>query len=56
MVLRARFYLDAWERFIAVAQYKKAQYFISREALDITRIVIDGFLRLVYIFRDHVGE
>ena len=56
MVLRARFYLDAWERFVASAKYKKAQHFISREASDITRIIVDGFLGLVYIYRDHIGE
>ncbi|KAF8328951.1 hypothetical protein F5887DRAFT_1287968 [Amanita rubescens] len=54
MVLRARFFLDAWDRYLTVAQYKRAQYFISREAIDITRLIIDGFLGLIYIFRDHL--
>ncbi|KAJ7661512.1 hypothetical protein DFH06DRAFT_1089007 [Mycena polygramma] len=42
MVLRARYFLDAWARFLDVAGYKQSQYFLSREAVDIARILIEG--------------
>lgn len=54
LVLRARYFLDAWETFLDTAQYKKSQYFLSREAVDIARIIIEGYIALVIIHRDHV--
>ncbi|KAJ7039794.1 hypothetical protein C8F04DRAFT_949367, partial [Mycena alexandri] len=56
MALRARYFLDAWARFLDVAGYKKAQYFISREAIDITRIIIEGIIGLIIVHRDHVPD
>lgn len=54
LVLRARYFLDAWEAFLKCCGYTKATYLLSRECLDITRIIIEGFLSLVFIRRDHV--
>jgi hypothetical protein len=54
MVLRARYFLAMWHNFLSRAQYKIPQHFISREAADIARILIDGFLGLILVYRDHL--
>lgn len=54
LVLRARYFLDAWETFLDHSQYKQSQYFLSREALDIARIIIEGYIALVIIHQDYV--
>lgn len=56
MVLRTRYYLDAWEAFLEHSQYSSKQYLLSREAIDITHIVIEGYLSLLYIHCDHLPE
>ncbi|KAH6870856.1 hypothetical protein BKA70DRAFT_1578587 [Coprinopsis sp. MPI-PUGE-AT-0042] len=52
MVLRARYFLDHWEMYLKACGYAKAAHIISREALDITRFLVDGYLSLLYIHRD----
>lgn len=54
MVLRARYFLDRWELFLDHAQYPKGRYFLSRQAIDILRIVIHGYIALMYLHRDHL--
>jgi hypothetical protein len=54
LVLRARYFLDAWATFLDHAHYKRSQYFISHEAVDIARIIIEGYIALLLIHRDHV--
>ena len=54
MLLRARYFLDSWERFIGRAQYKRHLHFLSHEAIDILRQIIEGLLGLIYIYRDHL--
>jgi hypothetical protein len=54
LVLRARYFLDSWETFLSHTGYNKSQYFLSREAVDIARIIIEGYISLVFIHRDHV--
>ena len=54
MLLRARYFLDYWERFIIRAGYKKSLHFLSREATDILRQIIEGLLALIYLYRDHL--
>ena len=54
MLLRARYFLDFWERFLKHAGYKKRLHFLSREAVDILRQIIEGLLGLIYIYRDHL--
>lgn len=55
MVLRAHYFLDSWEAFLNHCGYPKTRYFLSREAADIARIVIEGYLSLIIIHRDHVS-
>ncbi|KAJ8074348.1 hypothetical protein PM082_012661 [Marasmius tenuissimus] len=52
MVLRARYFIDYWETFLSVSGYDK-RYCLSREALDIARILIEGYLALIVIHRDY---
>jgi len=54
MLLRARYFLDSWERFLERTGYKRHLHFLSREAIDILRQVIEGLLGLIYIYRDHL--
>lgn len=54
MLLRARYFLDFWDRFLARAGYKRHLHFLSREAVDILRQIIEGLLGLIYIYRDHL--
>ena len=52
MLLRARYFLDSWECFLQRASYKKHLHFLSHEATDILRQIIEGLLGLIYIYRD----
>lgn len=54
MGMRAKFYYFLWERYLDKANYPAQRYIISREALDITRILIDGYISLLLIHRDHM--
>ncbi|KAJ7488492.1 hypothetical protein B0H11DRAFT_2406543, partial [Mycena galericulata] len=54
LALRARYFLDAWAKYLDAAGYKQSQYFLSREAVDIARYLIEGIISLVLIHRDHV--
>jgi hypothetical protein len=54
MALRALFFLEMWERFLAAAKYPKSQHFLSPAAADITRTSVRGLLQLIIIYRDHV--
>lgn len=54
MLLRAKYFLDYWERFITRAGYKKPRHFLSREATDILRQIIEGLLALIYVYRSHL--
>ena len=55
MVLRCRYFLRLWKRFINAAGYTKSKNYISREADDILDTLIDGLIGLVYVYRDHLG-
>lgn len=54
MLLRARYFLDSWDRFLAHSGYKKHLHFLSREAIQILQQIIEGLLGLIYIYRDHM--
>ncbi len=56
LVLRAHYFLDTWEAFLKICNYSKATYTLSREALDILRIIVEGFLSLIYIHRDYIAK
>lgn len=52
MVLRCRYFLRLWRRFLKAGKYPKTKYYISREANDILEKLIDGLLALIYVYRD----
>jgi hypothetical protein len=54
LVLQARYFLDAWTAFLEVGGYSKPRHHLSREALDIMDILIEGFLALLIIHRDYI--
>ncbi|KAJ7659816.1 hypothetical protein DFH06DRAFT_1326841 [Mycena polygramma] len=54
LALRARYFLDAWAKYLQVAGYKQQDYFLSREAVDIARFLIEGIISLIFIHRDHI--
>jgi hypothetical protein len=54
MALRARFFLDMWINFLARYKYPRSRHCISREAIDIVRILTDGLVGLILIHRDHL--
>ena len=57
MVLRCRYFLRLWKRFLNAAGYTESRHYISREADDILNTLINGLIGLVYIYRDHLrGE
>ena len=55
MVLRCRYFLRLWKRFLKSAGYTESRHYISREADDILNTLIDGLIGLVYVYRDHLG-
>lgn len=55
LALRARYFLDSWEAYLQSCGYRKDQHFISREANDILRIIIEGLIALIIIHRDHIS-
>jgi hypothetical protein len=54
LVLHAQYFLDLWVTFINHTGYKHSQYLLSQEALDITQIIIEGYITLLYIHHDYV--
>jgi len=55
MVLRRRYFLWLWKRFLRVAGYSEAKHYVSKEADGILDKLIDGFLALVYVYRNNLG-
>lgn len=55
MVLRMRFFKSIWKSFLWASGYQETRYFISADADDIIDTLIDGFLALVFIHRDHLS-
>jgi hypothetical protein len=55
MVLRMRFFKSLWKTFLQASGYQANKYFISADADDIIDTLIDGFLALVFIHRDHLS-
>lgn len=54
LALRARYFLDMWETFLDGCGYNRAKYYLSREAADIARTLIDSLISLVIVYRDHI--
>ena len=55
VVLRCRYFLRLWKRFLQAAGYGEAKYYISREADDILDKLINGLLAFIYVYRDKLG-
>ncbi|CAK5270401.1 unnamed protein product [Mycena citricolor] len=55
LVLRGRYFVDSWSAFLDISGYSKNVYFLSREAVDIIRFIVEGYLSLLYIHRDHLN-
>lgn len=53
MVLRAFYFFDIWKKFLDAAHYPIRRACLSREALDIFSMVINGFFELLFIYRDY---
>ena len=56
MVLRCRYFIRLWKRFLSAASYPESRYYISRDADDILNTLIDGLIGLIYVYRDHPGD
>lgn len=54
MVFRAQFFLEHWRLFLRSSDYKEDRHYISQDAHEIAMNLIDGFLSLVLIHRDHL--
>ncbi len=54
LVLRARYFLDLWKAFLDRTQYSETKYFLSREATDIARMLIEGIIGLIMVHHDHI--
>lgn len=56
LVLRARSYLETWERYLSqLPDATKQLYFISREAADICEFLVHGLISLILVHRDYVS-
>ncbi|ETW79465.1 hypothetical protein HETIRDRAFT_306089, partial [Heterobasidion irregulare TC 32-1] len=53
MVLRAHFFMEAWEDFLDSAGYQKGKHLLSHEACDIIRFATRALLQLIIIYRDY---
>jgi hypothetical protein len=56
MGLRAYFFMEIWEKFLDKAGYSKAKHFLSKEACGITHTLIQGLIKLIIIYRDHLPD
>ncbi|KZT40302.1 hypothetical protein SISSUDRAFT_1127329 [Sistotremastrum suecicum HHB10207 ss-3] len=55
MVCRAHYFMLLWRSFLAQMGYPENKYCISREAIDILDILIQGLLSLIVAYRDDVN-
>ena len=56
MILRTLFFMEMWEEFLIKARYARAKYFVLKEACDIIKFLIHGFLKLIIIYRDYLPK
>ncbi|KDQ48923.1 hypothetical protein JAAARDRAFT_51945, partial [Jaapia argillacea MUCL 33604] len=56
MVLQAKFFKDLWKACLHEGGYSEKKYYLSHEADDICDILINGYLSLVIIHRDHLEQ
>ncbi|KAJ7202618.1 hypothetical protein GGX14DRAFT_323525, partial [Mycena pura] len=54
IALRTYYFLEMWLVFIDAAPlYSRARNCISREAIDITRILVNSLISLIFVYRDY---
>ncbi|KAJ8700697.1 hypothetical protein PTI98_003700 [Pleurotus ostreatus] len=56
MALRAYHFINMWKTYLTATKHKHTQHLISREALDIANIIIEGLIGLVLVYRDHINS
>ncbi|KAF7424768.1 hypothetical protein PC9H_010079 [Pleurotus ostreatus] len=54
MALRARYFINSWKAYLGATGYRQAQHFLSREAVDIANIIVEGIIGLIIVYRDRV--
>ncbi|QRV89503.1 hypothetical protein RhiJN_17521 [Ceratobasidium sp. AG-Ba] len=55
-VFRAYHFLEIWAASLDTLKYPKSAHFITREAREIIQYLVDGFISLVLIYRDHLDH
>ncbi|OCH92999.1 hypothetical protein OBBRIDRAFT_863358 [Obba rivulosa] len=53
MLLRASYFMQMWQTLLKKCGYAITRYCLSREALDITHLVIKGLFALIMVHRDY---
>ena len=53
MALRAKFFMQYWLQFLDTMSYPRHKYCISKDAIDITRMLVEGLIGLIVIHRDY---
>ena len=53
MVLRTHYFYALWKRYLDESGHSPQRHGISREALDIVRILVNGFISLMIVQRPH---
>ncbi len=56
MVLRSKFFVELWLKFLEKGNYKKSRHSISHEAEDIMKFMVNGLIQLVIIYCDCTGN
>ncbi|KAJ7436725.1 hypothetical protein B0H11DRAFT_2255972 [Mycena galericulata] len=56
IAIRTQLFLNTWRSYLKKAGYSEARHFISKEAFDISQILVNGLLGLIVIHRDHLGD
>ncbi|KAJ6521287.1 hypothetical protein DFH09DRAFT_939171 [Mycena vulgaris] len=56
IAIHTHLFLNTWQNFLVKGGYPEACHFISKEAFDITQILINGLLGLIVFHRDHLGD
>ncbi|KAJ7111863.1 hypothetical protein C8R44DRAFT_632580, partial [Mycena epipterygia] len=56
IAIRTRLFIQTWRMYLKRAGYSEGRHCISKEALDIFEILVNGILGLIVIHRDHLGK
>lgn len=55
LALRARYFIAHWNAFLTVSGYPIGRYHVSRPALDILNVLVNGLIALIIVHRDHLN-